>query len=81
MEIRSPFPRDRKNLEQLLAPTTGNPFRPDEVSCALELLESVLDPPPGNTYEARVMVDSEDCPVAYACFGATPMTDGTFDIY
>ncbi len=60
---------------------TGNPFRPDEVVCALELLDAVLSPPPGNTYEARIMVEPDGRAVAYACFGATPMTVGTFDIY
>jgi ribosomal protein S18 acetylase RimI-like enzyme len=51
------------------------------VACAIELLEAVLDPPEGNTYEARVVVDQADVPVAYACFGRTPMTDATFDLY
>jgi ribosomal protein S18 acetylase RimI-like enzyme len=51
------------------------------VSCALELLAAVLDPPEGNTYEARVLVDDGDCPIAYGCFGATPMTDATYDLY
>ncbi len=51
------------------------------MACARELLEAVLDPPEGNTYEALVVVDEADRPVAYACFGATPMTDATYDLY
>jgi ribosomal protein S18 acetylase RimI-like enzyme len=51
------------------------------VSCALELLAAVLDPPEGNTYEARIAVDGADHPIAYGCFGLTPMTDGTYDLY
>jgi ribosomal protein S18 acetylase RimI-like enzyme len=51
------------------------------VACAIELLEAVLDPPEGNTYEARVVVDEADLPVCYACFGRTPMTDASFDLY
>jgi GNAT superfamily N-acetyltransferase len=51
------------------------------VSCALELLAAVLDPPEGNTYEARVLCDDADRPIAYGCFGLTPMTDATYDIY
>ncbi len=51
------------------------------MSCALELLAAVLDPPEGNTYEARVLVDDDDHPVAYACFGFTPMTEATYDLY
>lgn len=41
----------------------------------------MLDPPEGNTYEARVLVDDDDHPVAYACFGFTPMTEATYDLY
>jgi ribosomal protein S18 acetylase RimI-like enzyme len=51
------------------------------VSCALELLAAVLDPPDGNSYEARILVDEDDRPIAYACFGLTPMTDATYDLY
>jgi GNAT superfamily N-acetyltransferase len=51
------------------------------VACAIELLEAVLDPPEGNTYEARILVDEADRPISYACFGQTPMTDATFDLY
>jgi GNAT superfamily N-acetyltransferase len=51
------------------------------VACAIELLEAVLAPPEGNTYEARILVDDADRPTCYACFGQTPMTDATFDLY
>ena len=51
------------------------------MSCALELLAAVLDPPDGNTYEARVLCDGADRPIAYGCFGLTPMTDATYDLY
>jgi ribosomal protein S18 acetylase RimI-like enzyme len=51
------------------------------VACAIELLEAVLDPPEGNTYEARIAVDDHDQAVCYACFGRTPMTDATYDLY
>lgn len=52
------------------------------MACAIELLDAVLDPPEGGTYEARVLVDAAgDRPQAYACFGKTPMTDATYDLY
>ncbi|HEY0705675.1 MAG TPA: GNAT family N-acetyltransferase [Polyangia bacterium] len=41
----------------------------------------MLDPPEGNTYEARLLVDEADRPRSYACFGKTPMTEATFDLY
>jgi len=83
MQLRSPSPKDRGALVALIAaPGLLNPFRPEEVSCALELLEAVLAAADGNTYEALVLCDdATDVPVAYACFGATPMTDATFDLY
>ena len=85
MRIRSPSAKDRARLVEIIAPPTAspteNPFRPEEVACAIELLEAVLDPPEGNTYEARVLVDPTDRPVSYACFGQTPMTDATYDLY
>lgn len=81
MQTRSPSPSDREALVRLIAPDTDSPFRPEEVSCALELLAAVLDPPEGNTYEARILVDAADRPIAYGCFGLTPMTDATYDLY
>jgi GNAT superfamily N-acetyltransferase len=81
MHIRSPLLKDRKCLEELLAAPNGNPFRQEEVECAMELLHAVLVPPSGNTYEGLVGVNEADEPITYACFGATPMTEGTFDVY
>lgn len=85
MRTRSPLPSDRAALIALLdqksETISPNPFRPEEVACAIELLEAALAQAEGNTYEARIVVDESDHPVSYACFGATPMTEGTFDLY
>jgi ribosomal protein S18 acetylase RimI-like enzyme len=57
------------------------------VSCAIELLDGALVRAEGNTYEALVAHLGQaaalpgDPLVGYACFGATPMTEGTFDLY
>lgn len=52
------------------------------MSCAIELLDGALAQAEGNTYEALIALpDGDNQPVAYACFGATPMTEGTFDLY
>jgi GNAT superfamily N-acetyltransferase len=88
------LPSDRLALLALIDPSNGqagpaatsgqpadSPFRPDEVACAIELLEAVLAPPEGNTYEARILVDEQDGPLSYACFGHTPMTEATVDLY
>jgi len=59
------------------------------VSCAIELLDDALAQADDNTYEVLVAVeeggDAQDAgvgvPIGYACFGATPMTDASFDLY
>jgi ribosomal protein S18 acetylase RimI-like enzyme len=54
------------------------------VSCAIELLDGALARADGNTYEALVALPDapdDDRPIGYACFGATPMTQTTFDLY
>jgi len=88
MRTRFPSPADRARLTEIIAQGAG--FRPEEVSCALELLDAALARADGNTYEALVAVDgrsasgvgeAEGIPLAYACFGHTPMTESTFDLY
>lgn len=55
-------------------------FLPSEVSCALELVDLALDKPEQPDY--RVLVaDQGGTLVGYICYGPTPMTDGTFDLY
>jgi ribosomal protein S18 acetylase RimI-like enzyme len=74
------LPADRARLIEIISEGAG--FRPEEVSCALELLDAALARAEGNTYEALVAVDSDrDHPLGYACFGQTPMTETSFDLY
>jgi ribosomal protein S18 acetylase RimI-like enzyme len=56
------------------------------VSCALELLDAALAR--DDTYEALIAVEGgsggdehDGAPIAYVCFGATPMTAATYDVY
>jgi ribosomal protein S18 acetylase RimI-like enzyme len=78
MRTRSPSPSDREALIEIIS--RGETFRPDEVSCAIELLDAALARAEGNTYEALIGLEDAG-PVAYACFGRTPMTEATFDLY
>ena len=59
MRTRSPLPSDRAQLIEILSQGAG--FRPEEVACAIELLDAALAPadPDGDTYEARVAVDDD----------------------
>ena len=64
----------RERLREILDATAV--FRPDEVSVALEL----FDEGPSGDYEFLGAFDDDNL-IAYACFGATPGTDRTFDLY
>ena len=90
MRIRSLLPPDRAQLIDILSQGAG--FRSEEVACAIELLDAVLAPsdgaaadqrdPDDTGYEARVAVaDDGERVLGYACFGATPMTEATYDLY
>ena len=69
--------RDHAPLHQLL--TKDGLFTREEVSVALELLDGALAEPGG---EYRVLVAELDGQLAgYVCYGPTPMTEGTWDLY
>lgn len=49
------------------------------MACALELIDAALTP---NNHDYQVLVAiREGKPVGYVCYGPTPMTQGTFDLY
>jgi ribosomal protein S18 acetylase RimI-like enzyme len=52
------------------------------VSCAIELLDAALARADGSSYEALMAIDEGGAgPIGYVCFGQTPMTDTTYDLY
>jgi len=55
-------------------------FTPDEVRCALELVDLALERPAQPDYLFRIAADG-DALWGYICYGPTPMTEGTFDLY
>ena len=68
--------RDRPRLAELLAATGA--FNTDEVQVALSLFDVSSEA----DYEFLGAFDEEsDRLVGYVCFGATPATDGTYDLY
>lgn len=66
----------RARLERLTAAT--GLFRPDEVAIAVELLDAALD---GDEEYRFLGAFSDEELVGYACWGPTPGTSGTFDLY
>ena len=69
--------RDRPRLAELLAATGA--FNADEVQVALSLFDVSTSE---DDYEFLGAFDEEsERLIGYACFGATPATDGTYDLY
>jgi len=77
MEIRPLKATDRPQLAELLARIET--FTPVEVECALELIDLAAT---GSSKDYQVLVAvRDDQVVGYVCYGPTPMTEGTFDLY
>ena len=77
MEIRPIAAKDRELLAELLGRI--DTFSPPEVSCALELIDLALT---SNKSDYQVLVATKGSKVVgYICYGPTPMTVGTFDLY
>lgn len=79
MRLRPIRIEDRPYLRELLESTRE--FTADEVNCAIELIEDAAQKPGPSGYWGRVAAGEDDRPLAYAIYGPTPMTDGTFDLY
>lgn len=78
MAIRGVTAADRPRIHDILVATGA--FTPEEVECADELVaEAALQPEKGD-YLVYVLDDGEHVQ-GYVCFGATPLTDGTYDLY
>lgn len=56
-------------------------FTPEEVSCALELVDIYLNDPAQKDYQALVALDEEGALLGFACYGPVPLTSGSFDLY
>src|SRR6185437_7767188 len=78
MELRALTAADRPRLARMLEQISE--FTPTEVACALELVDLALAQPAQGDYLFRVAVEGEGL-LGYICYGPTPMTAGTFDLY
>jgi ribosomal protein S18 acetylase RimI-like enzyme len=65
-------------LEEILNATGA--FTDDEVTIALELLETVVNDPRQQDYEVAV-ADIGDHVAGYVLFGPVPLTEGNYDLY
>jgi GNAT superfamily N-acetyltransferase len=71
-------PHHRAKLASLLASTPE--FTRAEVDVALELVDCALADPLSDDYRFILAEEGERL-LGYACFGATPMTEGCYDLY
>ena len=70
---------DRSSIERILRQTQV--FLEMEVQCALELLDIYFNYPEQKDYICAGVVDESDQPCGYVCYGPTPLTAGTYDLY
>ena len=67
-------PHDRDRIAEVLLSTAV--FSSDEIGVALELFDDA-----SGDYELIGAFDANDHLLGYACFGPTPSTVGTYDLY
>jgi ribosomal protein S18 acetylase RimI-like enzyme len=78
MIIRNMTHKDKKGIMQILKDTPE--FTPAEVVLADEVIDSYLFNPANSGYFTLVAeIDSKTA--GYVCYGPTPITEGTWDIY
>jgi len=78
IHIRSMSHEDKPDVAKILRGTPE--FKSFEVAVAEELIDSYLQDPSGSGY--HILVAEVDSTIAgYICYGPTPLTEGTWDIY
>jgi ribosomal protein S18 acetylase RimI-like enzyme len=77
-KIRPMTSRDKPAIMQFLHDTPE--FKPAEVVVAEELIDCYLDDSSGSGYYVLV-AEVNSSVVGYICYGLTPLTEGTWDIY
>ncbi len=77
--LRSLSPADRPALRRLLSRIEE--FSPDDQSLAMELVEIALDQPDQKEYDFFIAASGGDEVAGFVCYGPTPLTEGTFDLY
>ena len=78
IKIRPMLKKDRPALMEILRNTPE--FKPSEVEVAEEVIDSYLNDPVNSGYSILVAGDVSTI-VGYICYGPTPLTEGTWDLY
>ena len=78
IDIHSMSHEDKPHITKILRDTPE--FKPFEVVVAEELIDSYLEDPSSSGY--HILVAEVDSTVTgYICYGPTPLTEGTWDLY
>ncbi len=77
LRIRRTEAGDRDGIVSLLSATGF--FKPDELTVAAEVLDGTVAP--DSTHYQSYTCEQDGFPVGWVCWGPTPCTQGTFDLY
>lgn len=78
-KIRKMMPEDRGLIYEILQQT--DMFTMPEVSVAMEVIDTYLFNKDQKDYRIHTVVTETDEMAGYVCFGPTPATEGTYDLY
>ena len=79
MRIRPLKKDDRDTIESLLTGCSG--FTPEEVECAIELVDFALEDKEQDEYLFLCATDDNDTLLGYANYGPAALSDGVFELY
>lgn len=79
MKIHRLVVKDRAKLLLMLIKTRAFTFQ--EIDVAMELIDLVLKDSIQKDYRIHCIGGEEDSIIGYICYGPTPMTRGTYDLY
>ena len=77
VQLRKFQSKDRTKIQEILEEARN--FTSEEIEVAMSLVDEAIRG--DSTYRFLAAVNREDIPVGYICYGPTPMTAGTWDIY
>jgi len=78
LRVRPAAGADKPALMRILSDTPE--FPPTDVSVAGELIDAYLEDPSDSGYYVLV-AEADAAIVGYICYGPTPLTNGTWDVY
>jgi ribosomal protein S18 acetylase RimI-like enzyme len=78
VDLRTPGAAHRDRVREIVEAT--GVFRAEEVEIALEVFDAATEAP-GLDYTPIGAFDEDERLVGFACFGRTPCTEGTWDLY